>query len=409
VFTPKSDERRFSLGSTKSHTKERAPAFLHPNTRRFLHKTSFEKVMPSALHDDRFNRRPAKRRHFALNHMPYKEGATPLANLCQKAGSSLDEVLALDEQELDELSKEIVGNGVLEHARVIRQWRRCRMEESLRKELEVELTNEGQGVEVPLSLTEEDRQEAQPKVRIAPNDLREQHANAVDAVVTPEKEQDVIGESWQQYLRKQIRVEMEETEPPPVRNVIAASRTTASGFTEEASDDDDYETYESITIDPSLASSSGEEDDDIRTTYNPLNPLGAVASDMMGYLEDGINSFFEPELPKKKTKEPPPKSFLEAGMDFLYANDAEDKYKRKKKKQPKTLLEDGIGYFCNDDDVTTEKQGNKRSSAKKIKKKTRARSFNRLKSKKERAHQTTEQEAYKLVPARRSLRSRFVV
>lgn len=323
----------------------------------------------------------------------------------------MDEVLALDEQELDELSKEIVGNGVLEHARVIRQWRRCRMEESLRKELEVELTNEGQGVEVPLSLTEEDRQEVQPKVRVAPNDLREQQQyNAVDAAVTPEKEQDVIGESWQQYLRKQIRVEMEETEPLPVRNVIAASRTTASGFTEE-SDDDDYETYESITIDPSLASSSGEEDDDIRTTYNPLNPLGAVASDMMGYLEDGISSFFEPELPKKETKEPPPKSFLEAGLDFLYANETEVKHKRKKKKkkQPKTLMEDGTGYFYNDDG-TTEKQGNKRNSAKKNKKKTRNRSFNRLKSKKERAHQTTQQEAYKLVPARSlQQRSRFVV
>jgi hypothetical protein len=240
---------------------------------------------------------------------------------------------------------------------------------------------------------------------------QQQQYNAVDTVVTPEKqEQDVIGESWQQYLRKQIRVEMEETEPPPVRNVIAASRTTASGFTEE-SDDDDYETYESITIDPSLASSS-EEDDDVKTTYNPLNPIGAVASDMMGYLEDGISSFLEPELPKKKKKEPPPKSFLEAGLDFLYANETEVKYKRKKKKkkQPKTLMEEGIGYFYNEDG-TTAKQGNKRNSAKKIKKKTRTRSFNRSKSKKERAHQTTQQEAYKLVPARslQQTRSRFVV
>ena len=75
--------------------------------------------------------------------MPIQDELTPLANLCQKAGSTLDEVLALDESELEELSKEIVGNGVLDHARILRQWRRCRLEEDLRKEIEEELANEG--------------------------------------------------------------------------------------------------------------------------------------------------------------------------------------------------------------------------------------------------------------------------
>jgi hypothetical protein len=46
--------------------------------------------------------------------------ASPLATLCYKAGSTLDEVLALEEEELFELSKEIVGNTVLDHARVLK-------------------------------------------------------------------------------------------------------------------------------------------------------------------------------------------------------------------------------------------------------------------------------------------------
>lgn len=52
--------------------------------------------------------------------MSNNQGASPLATLCYKAGSTLDEVLALEEEELVELSKEIVGNNVLDHARVIK-------------------------------------------------------------------------------------------------------------------------------------------------------------------------------------------------------------------------------------------------------------------------------------------------
>ena len=52
--------------------------------------------------------------------MSSNQEASPLATLCYKAGSTLDEVLALEEEELVELSKEIVGNSVLEHARVIK-------------------------------------------------------------------------------------------------------------------------------------------------------------------------------------------------------------------------------------------------------------------------------------------------
>lgn len=320
--------------------------------------------------------------------MPYKEGITPLANLCQKAGSTLDDVLSLDEQELEELSKEICGNGVLEHARVVRQWRRCRMEEDLRRELQVELNNEGQGVEVPLALTREDRQQVQKKTRFAGNDVRE--IPVKDNRLPPEQQQhqqqDVIGESWEQYLRKQIKKEMFDTTPPPVSNVKikSAAQAMTSGFTEEESDDD-YETFvESLTIDPSLESSDEDEDEDVRTTYNPMNPIGAVASDMMGLLEDGISAFFEPELPKKKKKKPKSKSLLETGMDYLYPEPEREKSAGNKKE--KTMSpEDGLCVFFNDsskeNNNRSRKENNNRSSKVK-KKKKKSTSFNKwMKSK----------------------------
>lgn len=326
--------------------------------------------------------------------MPYQEGATPLASLCQKAGSTLGEVLALDEDELEELSKEIVGNGVLEHARVIRQWRRCRVEERLRKELEVELTNEGQGVEVPLLGIDA----PQKRVRYANdvlqkpvNDFRENQGNHI----TPEKQDEVIGESWQQYLRKQIRVEMEEIEPPPVTSVVTSRRTSAtSAFTEE-DDGDEYETFmESITLDPSLQSS---EEEDLKTSYNPVNAVGAVASDMMEYIEDGISAFFEPEIVKQKKS----KSLLETGMEYFYLEEPVRKKKdtrKKKKEQPQSFLEEGMRCFY--DDSGANKENNKQ---KKSKKKTLSRSFeNRRKKQRD---QGQPGETFKLVPTR-SLQAR---
>lgn len=328
--------------------------------------------------------------------MPYQEGLTPLASLCQKAGSTLDEILVLEEDELEELSKEIVGNGVLEHARVLRQWRRCRMEEHLRKELQVELTNEGQGVEVPLLVPGAHPAKAKSSVHFANNDAsRKKKSNASrkkqQQQQPPQQQDGVIGESWQEYLRKQIRVEIEETKPPPVSSVIAGTRTTASEFT------DDYETFgESITLDPSLLSSD-EEDEDLKTTYNPVYGVGAVASDVMEYLEDGISAFFDPELPKKKVKKKE-KNFLEAGMDFFYAEEPKKKTssRKKKKDQPKSFLEEGMGCF-NGGDGRGAKENSQNKSKKK--KKTRSRSFNRSK------RQVVQ--PYELVPKRSLQMSKF--
>ena len=292
--------------------------------------------------------------------MSYRDGATPLATLCQKAGSTLDEVLALDEEELEELSKEIVGNGVLEHARVIRQWRRCRLEEAFRKELEVELANEGE--DTPETYVEdqdtlERQEEAQDDMQ---NDIRR-------------KQEQVIGESWQQYLRKQIRVEMEEIKPPPVSSVIAATRSTASAFTEDDSDDD-YETFGSVTLDPSLE--SVEDDTEVKTGYNPLNAVGSVASDMMGFLEDGITAFLEPELPRKNKKKKPPKSFLESGLNYFYPEpepERKNKSRKKEKEQSKSILEDALGFFSNEQDINKENK-KKKSTKMTSKKQTRNKS-----------------------------------
>lgn len=328
-----------------------------------------------------------------------------MANLCQKAGSSIDEVLSLDESELEELSKSIVGNGVLEHARVVRQWRRCRMEEGLRKELEVELTQEGQGVEVPLSLTQTDqRQDVQSRVRFSQkDDVRE--------VVNPGYPQthDIIGESWQTYLRKQIHKEIEDSKPPPVSNVIAPSRSgVTSAFTSNDSDDD-YETFvESLTIDPSLESSDEEDDyNEVKSTYNPLTPIGALASDMMKSLEDGIDNFLKPDLPKtpKKKKQ---KSYFEVGMDYLYGEEEPVRKKRSKKKQaaPSYGVEDGMCCYH----ITNSSSKEKSRSSKSKKKPTRSRSFNKWKRPRDQ-RQVQPEQAYKLVPSRSALqqRSKFVV
>jgi hypothetical protein len=310
--------------------------------------------------------------------MSYQDGATPLANLCQKAGSTLDEILALDEDELEELSKEIVGNGVLEHARILRQWRRCKLEEDLRNELEMELANEGQESNVP-----QVREEAQEELRVA-NDIRQK------------AQHDVIGESWEEYLRKQIRVELQESEPPPVTNIITGgTRTTASAFTDDNSGDE-YETFvESITLDPSLLLES-DEDEDAKTTYNPMEPLGSVAADMMGFIENGINSFFQPDLPKKKKKKKQPKSFFESGMEFFYPTEEPENKKSSKKKKEKSLLTDGLAYFV--DDTSVDK--NKENTKQKNKKKLTTRRSNRWLRQKEQSGET-----YKLVPTR-SLQAR---
>ena len=326
----------------------------------------------------------------------HQDGATPLANLCQKAGSTLDEILALEEDELEELSKEIVGNGVLDHARILRQFRRCKLEENLRNELEIELANEGQDVE---EYNEPQvREEVQEDIRIA-NDIREK------------AQHDVIGQSWEEYLRKQIRVEMQESEPPPVKNIATGgtrrsesepppvkniitggTRTTASEFTDENSADD-YETFvESITIDPSLLSDDYDEEE--KTTYNPLEPLGAVAEDMMGFIEVGINNFFNPpELPKKKKKKKPPKSFFESGMEFLYPSEEPERRKSsKKKKENKSLLHDGLAYFVDDSCVNKE---NNRQKSKKRFTKSRSSKWMRQREPKEQTGET-----FKLVRAR---------
>lgn len=320
--------------------------------------------------------------------MPIQDETTPLANLCQKAGSTLDEVLALEECELEELSKVIVGNGVLDHARVIRQWRRCRLEEDLRKEIEVELANEGQEEE------EEEQRSA--------GEVQEEVLDAVDTSEEPHTE-DVIGESWQEYLRKQIRVEMEEIKPPPVTSVVASPQTAASGFTEDCdSSEEDYETFmTSITLDQSLFESSEEEEDDdeedVKTAYNPVMAVGYAASDIMGAIEDGLSTFLEPNLPKEKPKKKPPKSFFETGMDYFYPEEPKESSKNKKKKSKPKI--GGLGFFF--DDSGANKENNKKKKSMKARSKT----MSRRRKKKEQSQQ--QDQAYKLVPAKPLPLSRF--
>jgi len=156
---------------------------------------------------------------------------SPLAKLCYEAGSSLDEALLLEEEEFVQLSKEIVGNGVLEHARVLKQWRHCRMEALLRQEVEKELEDaieigcEEDGIEQTLDSVRTPSSSVQPQYPqkaaraeweeeyYRQKELHKQQEQALLEQATPStpqmnKNDAAMGEDWQEYLRKQIQKEM---------------------------------------------------------------------------------------------------------------------------------------------------------------------------------------------------------
>ena len=145
-----------------------------------------------------------------------------------------------------------------------------------------------------------------------------------------------------------------------------------------------------------------DDDDDERTSYNPVMAVGYAASDMMCALEDGINKFLEPDLPKKKPKKKePPKSFFEAGMDYLYAEEPKKSSRNKKKKsKPKNLLEDGMGHFY--DYLGANKENNKKK-----KPMTNTRSKTMSRRRKQKTQNQQQEQAYKLVPAKSLPLSRF--
>lgn len=252
--------------------------------------------------------------------MSSNQEASPLATLCYKAGSTLDEVLALEEEELVELSKEIVGNTVLEHARVIkyvhvhvsfsnsnrthasfslslyrRQWRRCRLEEVLRKEVEYEMTVEErdeteQEDDVRVAVAEETRLRQLQDEEDARNQLQQYR----------EEQEEAIGEDWHEYLRKQIRQEMQQEFLPSPRHsvpiVIAATSSCTSHHSEETSSEE--ETWYSKSEDGMNAALYG---------------VQTMAANLMGLLEEGLSDFLlgpsdekqKKRKKKSKTKEKP--------------------------------------------------------------------------------------------------------
>uniref|UniRef100_A0A7S0KY03 Uncharacterized protein n=1 Tax=Asterionellopsis glacialis TaxID=33640 RepID=A0A7S0KY03_9STRA len=191
---------------------------------------------------------------------------SPLAKLCYEAGSSLDEALLLEEEEFVQLSKEIVGNSVLEHARVLKQWRHCRMEALVRQEVEKELVDA-----IEIGCDEDCAEQEQQQYQTPPKNLQQQypqkaaraeweeeyyrqkelHKLQEQALQEDEHSQQkntnntAMGDDWQKYLRTQIQKEMSqlgggapnvvEADTPPSEPASG----TLSGSTWSSEDEDD--------------------------------------------------------------------------------------------------------------------------------------------------------------------------
>eukprot|EP00545_Synedropsis_sp_CCMP1620_P001103 CAMPEP_0119015048 /NCGR_PEP_ID=MMETSP1176-20130426/10528_1 /TAXON_ID=265551 /ORGANISM="Synedropsis recta cf, Strain CCMP1620" /LENGTH=293 /DNA_ID=CAMNT_0006968307 /DNA_START=62 /DNA_END=939 /DNA_ORIENTATION=- len=225
--------------------------------------------------------------------------SSPLAAMCYNAGSSLDEILLVDEEEFILLSKDIVGNGLLEHARVLKQWRHARMEALVRMEVMEELERNGQD-EV---ISEEEEEEEESVDAVAEwekeyyENLRKEEESKLSSttkkepplLVLPKEElktdEELIGEDWHSYLRKQIKAEMQQLKPatkrtttdgdPPngVPRVVGAS---LSDEEESYYDDDTWYSY-----DDTLAGN---------TFFN----LPAIAEAAVDLIDTGMKAFFDP-------------------------------------------------------------------------------------------------------------------
>lgn len=203
----------------------------------------------------------------------------------------MDEVLKLEEEELVELSKEIVGNTVLEHARVIKQWRRCQLEEVLRKEVEAEIEIDGQ---------EEIQPKEEEEVVVPEATLLQQQQQEVETRNKLEQyrkeQEEAIGEDWREYLRKMIKQQLEQEEatkkqlnelPVPTDLNVPSDITLKTSYT-NTSDDSSAKSEEATWF--SL--------DDAATNYDVIG----AASDFMRSVEEGINDFILGPVPQEKPR-----------------------------------------------------------------------------------------------------------
>jgi hypothetical protein len=170
-----------------------------------------------------------------------------------------------------------------------RQWRRCRLEEVLRKEVEAELQNEGRD--------DENENETQVQLSLVDETLQQQQQEKLERYRKEQQEQ--IREDWQEYLRKQARREMlhhhellaDDSVPCAFIEARGAQSTTSSPH--QSSQDDcsfeEEETWYSVNDVPALFD------------------VGKVALEVMGFIGDGLNDLLlgpseENEKPKSKKR-----------------------------------------------------------------------------------------------------------
>lgn len=227
--------------------------------------------------------------------------ASPLAVFCYNAGSTLEEVLLLDEDELIELSKNIVGNGVLEHARVIKQWRHCRMAAIVAKEVEEEMAYASlyrmKDVEEPNEEEiEEDLRAEWEKEYYAIYGKEEEIEVETQKSAHVQQQEAVMGDDWQKYLKTQIQEQMSEQ----LALELERRKEDLREFERRKEDLPELETPRKHPV-PRMVSTVGStvaSDDDSQwyddATFHSEAAKAAVsmvAADMFSVLEQGLSFF----------------------------------------------------------------------------------------------------------------------
>lgn len=223
-----------------------------------------------------------------------------LSVFCYNAGATLEEILLLEEDELIELSKNIVGNSVLEHARVIKQWRHCRMAAIVNKEIEEEMAYESvlrmHDPKADDDDDEEDEEIAKKELRASWETEYYLHYNKqsidVEPVTKPSHpQQEAMGDDWQQYLRKQIQEQMAEQLTEEMERQK-----------EEKLKANEVETFAVPRVISTVGSTTSDEEslwyDD--ATHHGQVVLATVTADMINIMEQGLSFLFGGSKPTKK-------------------------------------------------------------------------------------------------------------
>lgn len=154
-----------------------------------------------------------------------------------------------------------------------------------------------------MTIEERDETEQEDEVVVAEEtilrQLQDEEDNHNKLQQYRKEQEEAIGEDWQEYLRKQIRQEMQqrqqtqqELRPNQRRSAVPSVIAATSSFPSHHSEETSFEEETWYSIDDRSA----------------LRGVQVMASNLMGLLEEGISDFFlgppdqEQKKPKKKSK-----------------------------------------------------------------------------------------------------------